>query len=430
MYKLASLAMAFVLCLHVRSQELSFPRSMVDTLASPWVYGRGYVNKGDSIAASIIAMQLAEIGLKAFDQGYYQPFRLDINTFPGKMEVSFDGRQLIPGEDFVVHPSSHGCTGTYPVILIDKQTLSEKRKLKKFLRKDHSGSFLYWDLPTPPAQSKDSIRWIDSLIKNNVTRARGAIFPKSALGWHVYAKPMKHPAFTGLDVHQHCLDAVPKSITLNIEQRYIPDYETRNVIAYIPGTSVPDTFLVITAHYDHLGMMGQKTVFPGANDNASGTAMLLHLARHFSQPGNEPHYSMAFMAFAGEETGLLGSEYYTNNPMFPLEQIKFLINLDMVGTGSSGMIVFNASADSLRFEKLKNLNESKQYLPELKKRGLSASSDHYYFHQRGVPAFFFLTTGDEHRHYHNIYDTRDSLPLTRWNEVFLLICDFINHFHE
>jgi Zn-dependent M28 family amino/carboxypeptidase len=175
-------------------------------------------------------------------------------------------------------------------------------------------------------------------------------------------------------------------------------------------------------------MMGQETLFPGANDNASGTAMLIDLARHYSLPENHHDYSLAFMAFSAEESGLLGSKHYTEKPYFPLTQIKFLINLDMVGTGSDGLLVFNGTTDSVRLETMQAINERNQYLKELRVRGESRSSDHYYFHQKGVPAFFLLTMGSEHRHYHNIYDTREAVPLTKYNEVFRLITDFFDTF--
>jgi aminopeptidase YwaD len=278
-------------------------------------------------------------------------------------------------------------------------------------------------------QSRDTLRMIDSLVRNNVAGSRGAIFSRPAISWHAWSRAMRERPFTSVDVHRdHLCPAGLRKIELEVENKWLPDYVTRNVIAWIPGKSEPDSFFVVTAHYDHIGMMGQETVFPGANDNASGTAMMIDLARHYSLPENQPYYSMAFMAFGAEETGLLGSKYYTENPYFPLESIKFLINLDMVGTGSDGLLVFNGTTDSVRFELMNSINEQNQYLKELRMRGESRSSDHYYFHQKGVPAFFLLTMGSEHSHYHNIYDTREAIPLTKYNEVFRLITDFFDTF--
>ncbi|NJO68366.1 MAG: M28 family peptidase [Bacteroidetes bacterium] len=93
-------------------------------------------------------------------------------------------------------------------------------------------------------------------------------------------------------------------------------HNARNVIGYLPGET--DTFIVFTAHYDHLGYMGRNTMFPGANDNASGTSMVLDLIRELSEKKNH-RYSYAFMLFSGEEAGLLGSTHYVQHPYFPLK---------------------------------------------------------------------------------------------------------------
>src|SRR5690606_14083057 len=97
----------------------------------------------------------------------------------------------------------------------------------------------------------------------------------------------------------------------------------------------------------HIGGQGRDVYFPGANDNASGTTMLLELAEHYSQ--NPPDYSIVFMAFAAEEAGLLGSFHYTQNPFFPLQRIRFLINLDLLGTGDDGMMAVNGSIHPAEF---------------------------------------------------------------------------------
>ena len=89
--------------------------------------------------------------------------------------------------------------------------------------------------------------------------------------------------------------------------------------------------------------MGKDVYFPGANDNASGVAMLLNLANYYSKKENQPKCSIAFIAFAGEEAGLLGSKYFSEHPLIPLNKMKFLVNLDLLGTGDEGMMVVNAT---------------------------------------------------------------------------------------
>ena len=213
-------------------------------------------------------------------------------------------------------------------------------------------------------------------------------------------------------------------VRFRVDAELIENYQSQNIIGFIKGKEVPDTFLVFSAHYDHLGMMGNEVYFPGANDNASGVAMLLELARYYAMPGNEPHYSIVFIAFGGEEAGLAGSKYYTQNPLFPLKRIKFLINLDLMGTGQEGMTVVNGTIFSKEFEKLRKINQQRNYLPQIKKRGEAANSDHFFFTEKGVPSFFFYTLGSP-KHYHDIYDRPETLPLSGFKGVFMLILDFV-----
>ncbi|MFM7016801.1 MAG: M28 family metallopeptidase, partial [Bacteroidota bacterium] len=153
-------------------------------------------------------------------------------------------------------------------------------------------------------------------------------------------------------------------------------------------------------------------------------AMLLNLMKYFSIPANKPPYTMVFVLFAGEEAGLLGSEYYTTHPKKDLQKIKFLLNLDLMGTGEDGMMVVNGSIFEKEFALLEKINSEKNLLKTIGKRGKAQNSDHYYFTEKGVPAFFFYTTGGRTA-YHNIYDDGNGLPLTKFKEVFLLISTFI-----
>src|ERR1043166_3939297 len=142
-------------------------------------------------------------------------------------------------------------------------------------------------------------------------------------------------------------------MNINIESAYTL-HKAKNVIGYSKGSQKPDSFIVFTAHYDHLGTIGRDAYFPGANDNASGVAMMLDFARSNAR---KPHpYSMLFIAFAGEEAGLLGSYYYVQNPVIALSQISMLINLDLMGTGDEGMTVVNATEFPAEFACLQRIN--------------------------------------------------------------------------
>jgi Zn-dependent M28 family amino/carboxypeptidase len=153
----------------------------------------------------------------------------------------------------------------------------------------------------------------------------------------------------------------------------------------------------------------------------------MDLARHFSQPNNRPDYSIAFMAFSGEEAGLYGSKYYVSDPLFDLRAILLLVNLDMVGTGSQGITVVNGKAYKGLYDKMTELNSRKHYLPEIKARGEACNSDHCPFYNIGIKSIFIYTRGEEHTAYHNIADTYDNLPFTAYEGLFKLLTDYIQY---
>jgi Zn-dependent M28 family amino/carboxypeptidase len=191
----------------------------------------------------------------------------------------------------------------------------------------------------------------------------------------------------------------------------------------IKGKEKPDSFLVVTAHYDHLGKMGDFAIFPGANDNASGVAMMLDLAKTFSK--KPPKYSVLFIAFAGEEAGLLGSLYYTENPVLPLSKIKFLLNLDLMATGDKGLTAVNGTVHPELFDLLRTCNSIGSYLPVINARGKASNSDHYYFSEKGVPSMFIYLMGDYHQ-YHDVGDTYEAVTFSKYNEAFLLMKEFLD----
>src|SRR5205085_1838054 len=109
--------------------------------------------------------------------------------------------------------------------------------------------------------------------------------------------------------------------------------QSSNVLGIVPGTDRKDEYVIITAHYDHLGKRG-KDIYYGADDDGSGSASVLQLAEAFAraqQEGHGPRRTMIFMTVSGEEKGLLGSEFYSDHPAFPLAKTSADLNIDMVG---------------------------------------------------------------------------------------------------
>jgi len=403
----------FLICLLYSAlsiaQDKNYAREIIDTLTSPSMFGRGYVNKGDQIAANYIASQFKKFGLKKFDDNYLQNFNMAINTFPDTIEVDIDQEKLVPGKDYVLFSSSPGVSGTFDLI----RALADSSGKLRFLYDDFSNKVIVTNIDQREFKKYDSLN------------PKGVIFlMDKRVQWHV-SDGGKINEYFQMQVLKEKISTNAKTISIHAKNKFYKNYQTQNVIGFIEGKVQPDSFFVFTAHYDHLGQMGAEVYFPGANDNASGTATVLDLARYYSKPENQPDYSIAFMAFGAEEAGLLGSFNYANNPFFSLDKIKFLINLDMVGSGSEGIKVVNGTIFESEFEKLVQLNRDHQFIASVNKRGEAANSDHYPFYAKGVPAFFIYTLGDECKEYHNIYDVSENVPLTEYEDLFRLLTSFI-----
>jgi aminopeptidase YwaD len=418
-YKVKRISLAFLALFFFEtlafSQNLKFVRGVIDTLASPEFYGRGYVNNGDKIASEFILKQLKKDHFQFFNSNPFQQFNLNINTFPGEMELAINGEIKKAGIDYLVMPDAQSMHKKYKVLLLNENTESSPGLKDKFNHKNLLNKALvidtgFKDLKNQKIQQSPIVITINEKLPP----------------WEVSASQVekKHDRII---VDRHALPQKIKKVSVNIVAKQIDNYQTQNVVGYISGKVYPDSFIVFGAHYDHLGMMGSQACFPGASDNGSGTAMLLDLAAHYSNPENQPDYSMAFIFFSGEEAGLLGSEYYTSHPLFPLKNIKFMINLDMVGTGSEGIKVVNGSIFKPEFEKLKTLNEKGGYLKTVSVRGEAANSDHYFFYKNGVKCFFIYTLGNEDKEYHTVGDKASILPLTKYPELFKLVCDFVKN---
>ena len=411
-------------------QDINYARKVVDTLTSISMHGRGYVNHGDKVAASYIENEFQAMGLKPFKEKYFQEFYFSINTFPDTINVAINEEYLSPGVDYLILPNTTTVHGVFDCIWLNKSIINDKRKLRKFKKTNFSKKIIIVD--DKEITEKEQLDFIKTLSANPL-KAAGIIVLKDKLTWKTSRDTV---AYIGLEIlrdKMYSFARIPQSpfpedlkIALDIKNKFIKNYTSQNVIAHIKGSIYPDSFIVFSAHYDHLGQMGTNTYFPGANDNASGTAMLLNLAKYYSQPENKPDFSLTFMAFGAEEVGLVGSKYYTENPLFPLKNIKFVLNMDIMGTGDEGITVVNATKHQDEYNSIVRLNATKNYLKEVKSRGQTKNSDHYSFSEKGVKAFYIYTMGGI-KAYHDIYDKSQTLPLTEFEDIHLLIIDFIDY---
>lgn len=373
----------------LHAQDAAYARRQLDTLSSEAFHGRGYRQNGQQLAADYLLREFARLGLIPLSDNYLQPFNLEVNTFDS-VYLRLNKKVLVPGTDFMVHPlSAHG----------------KAQKLKA-----GKGLVLAEDGKQPKTMGKNArliLETTDQKFTWSVGRDQ----------W-----PLAY-----VEVRKAALPAKIKRADFYFSGSYKP-HTVANVAGMVRGKKQPDSIMVICAHYDHLGRMG-SVLFPGANDNASGTALLLDLARHYSQPQNQPDYSLLFIAFAAEEAGLVGSNYFVNHPLVPLKHISMVLNLDLMAGGSDGIMVVNGEQQNRAYQLLDSVNTTGKYLKNVQKRANAANSDHYPFTQKGVPAIFVYTLGDVTA-YHDPNDRPEQLRWQHYGAIFGLLRSFTDQWQQ
>ncbi|MTI21986.1 M28 family peptidase [Fulvivirga sp. RKSG066] len=215
----------------------------------------------------------------------------------------------------------------------------------------------------------------------------------------------------------------PAKISYNISTK-VEEMQTENVLGYLEGSDLKDELVVLTAHYDHVGVDGEE-VYNGADDDGSGTSAVIEIAEAFveaKKAGKGPRRSMLFMLVTGEEKGLLGSEYYAENPVFPLENTIVDLNIDMIGRvdekhEANPNYVYLVGADRLSSE-LHEISEKVNetytqfdldytYNDENHPDRIYYRSDHWNFAKNNVPIIFYFN--GVHADYHKPTDTIDKI---------------------
>ncbi|MFT5338079.1 MAG: hypothetical protein ACI9YL_002095, partial [Luteibaculaceae bacterium] len=211
---------------------------------------------------------------------------------------------------------------------------------------------------------------------------------------------------------------------------------TENVLAFIEGTDLKEEILVISSHYDHIGITNGE-INNGADDDGSGTVSVLELAQAFSEAkkaGKGPRRSILFMNFTGEEKGLLGSDYYSSNPVYPLENTVADLNIDMIGRRdkqheNDPRYVYIIGSDKLSSD-LHNWSEKANtdnvkialdytYNDPKDPNRFYYRSDHYNFAKHNIPVIFYFT--GVHEDYHKPTDTVEKIEFNKMEEIVKLV---------
>ena len=388
---------------------------IIKELSSAKYQGRGYAKGGANKAGKYLKKEYKEAGV---DEVILQPFTIDINTFPGKMEMVADGKKLRAGVDFSMREYSPGVHGEFPVYFVDTLNFDANRMFADLAKPENANCMVVCEFWFTYKHGKDFSR----LTKAGECTNAGVIYTWTspikfykAYGHRVADKPI-------VWVTPEAIQGV-KKVKLDVDNKFLKDYEIFNVIAKVEGAR-HDSCYVFTAHYDHLGNLGKDIYYAGANDNASGTAAIVTLAEYYAK--NRPQYDMYFLSFSGEDANLRGSEFFAQHPIVPLEQIKYLFNIDMIGDNNPVQYCEVSDSGMRGYSLFEQINADKQYFQGLNRGDLAANSDHYPFAKRGVPCIFLENQeGDAFKDYHTIYDTFETAVFTSYAPVFKLVTDFI-----
>ena len=462
--------------------DLSAIRKDLYYLAGDELQGRGLETQGIVKAGDYIAKTFQDAGLKpAGSEGYFQPFEVagpaSLGT-PNSLNFSGpanNGIALAYGKGFTpVAMSGSGKFNAGIAFVGYGITSKEKPKYDDYADIDVKGKIVIILRRTPGYGSKNDpfdgspeVAALTTKIDNAIEHgAVGVIFvndrsePDDALMPFGYARgtsfkipvlQMKRrvvddllkPSKTTLKEIETAIDTTlsPQSIVfkgwtatgvVTIEQNPL---KTRNVVAVCAGSGpLADQTVVIGAHYDHLGkgevgslagQSGKGEIHHGADDNASGTTGLLELARRFGQMKNRVGRRIVFIAFSGEERGLLGSKYYVEHPTFPLDKTVFMLNMDMIGrveeidddeskTKKDRLVVYGTGTGAGVNDIVSETNRATNF-KLLRIPGGTGPSDHDSFYRKTVPVLFFFT--GTHRDYHRPSDTADKINYVGLSKV-------------
>ena len=405
----------------------------IQLLCSDSLAGRGYVENGDKKTAQYIKSQFQLHNIVPVKNTYFQPFELWVNVFDSNA-VSFSTSKNISsftagdglkervhsfntGYDYIIKSCSKPIEGKFQVQELDHHFFTHKKSIRKFLKDKY---FL--------SQKENTALLYD---QKNLKASLPSELIRKIRSYPVLIEKTNTPLLS-VSSSQNCQPTIVISDSsanrlmnyayVKIQPKLIR-YQTQNIIGMIEGKEKRDSFLIVCAHYDHLGKQG-SAIFRGANDNASGVAAMLTLATHFSKPENKPRYSMLFIAFGAEEAGLVGSQYYVESPLVPLQNTKFVLNLDLLGSGSQGITVVNGTEYPILYDRLCS---SKKDSMDIKKRTPAPNSDHYPFYLKGVPSFFIYARGKVGG-YHHVNDVPKKLEQNQFENLYNLLTTFLRKF--
>jgi hypothetical protein len=436
----------------IRSENLL---KTVEYLASPELAGRLGGSEGYYKAAEFMAGEFKKLGLKPMgNDGYFQNFNVEYNEILAPCRFALaDNNNVYSdfklGKDFVCR----GFTGSgkilAKVVFAGYGFSMPENNFDAYKDIDVNGKIVMMFKQVPGWKFGEQ-RWNESLRyrENTAYRkgAKGVVFvskpndanPQKPIGSVMDGEgeqledlPVIHadldaaniilePAGKNLKELQTYIDdnksinsfEVNRMVYIETTAKYDKARKTMNVAGLLEGSDSEqkNEYLVIGAHLDHTGSQAGEIYFPGANDNASGSASVLEMARAFVYSGVKPKRSILFILFSNEESGLDGAKYYCNNPLLPLDKTVAMFNNDCVGHGDSIQIGNGKSAPILWqiTRGIDSLYTRAMILRTWNGGGADASP----FHDKGIPSLYFVTYFS-YTHLHLMSDKVETLnPVT------------------
>lgn len=426
----------------------------VQYLSSDMLKGRQTGSEGDSLAAVYIRKQFEMAGLVPLEGNGFQEFSVTDRVVAGKSNFFIlDGQEFNPSEDITPFSFSGNSSLEAPVVFTGYGLIISNDSIKwnDYGNHDVKGKWVLV-LRGDPEPEKSVSGFIpfnsdrDKAMTAKDMGAAGVLFVSgpandnedsfdslSAEGFSVgipVLRIKRNVADLILKRTNNTVAALEKQINATKKTaafdtgarvRAGSDVQktassTRNVIMYLRGEdeSLRNEYVIIGAHFDHLGMGGPASrardtiaVHHGADDNASGVSAMIELAERFALTPGSHRRSLVFTAFSGEESGLLGSRYFTDNPLVDLSMVDAMINLDMVGRLQDSSLQIGGIGTAEKFRDIiTSLTDTSRFRLSLSEEGYGPS-DHSSFYGKDIPVLFF--SSGAHLDYHTPSDTWDKL---------------------
>ncbi|MEM9673644.1 MAG: M28 family peptidase [Bacteroidota bacterium] len=419
--------------------QVSQVEAHVRFLASDALKGRDTGSPGLEIAAQYIASYFQGYGLQPADSanGYLQSVTLFRESPPSEAVLSFQDQEFLQEKDMLIL-AGDSTTLEGPAVFVNYGMPEDLERI------DLEGKIAVALMGRPGDTNPQTAFFYSPEKRANIAEAGGValaeLYRSAQMPWSLIVNYLNSDQlkvqspksdqgipFLWLNDGQSNLGSLfeensGEAASLSIGAKNREEVPTQNVVAIIPGTDpeLKNEYVLLSAHYDHVGVNAKATgaqdsIYNGARDNALGTTALLSAAQYFSK--NPPQRSLLLVAFTAEEKGLLGSQYYAQNPLVPTEQVVFNLNTDGAGYNDTTKVTVIGLERTSAQEAIASASQSaglEAIMDPVPEQNLYDRSDNVNFAKQGVPAVTFAPGATDFgpeimKYYHQVSDEAESL---------------------